>query len=121
MHGKQLVVQSYLVLGSLNSVVEKDDVIRRMVMKIGSPSEAVRVLVKMAAKTNDAVAYRVKNNLEALLIESNEKVRQYFARVNVFLSKLQKHKANLSQRDNRRHIFSGISPLFSADVKTFAK
>ena len=51
---------------ALNKAVKEDDGILIMVMEIGSPSEAWRALLKMAAETNDAATYRAKKNLGGL-------------------------------------------------------
>lgn len=91
-HGRQLVA-SRIWLGRL-----KDDVVLSMVMEITSPSEAWRTLVKMAAETKDAASYEAKKYLEGLKIGLNEKVREYFARLNVALSKLRKYDVLILQR-----------------------
>ena len=73
-----------MVWEALNKAVEKDDEILNMVMEIGSPFEVWSTLIKITAKTNnDEATYRVKKDFEALIIGSNEKVGEYFARVKV--------------------------------------
>ena len=57
-----------MVWEALNKAVEKAYVILSMVMEIGTRSEAWRALIKMAAEMNDAATYRIKEDMEVLLI-----------------------------------------------------
>ena len=112
MRGKQLVGQSYMIWEALNKEIEKEDVILSILIKIGSPSKARRALVKVATETNDAATYRTQKDEEA---------GEYYARVNVLLSVMQKYGVNISQGEIHRHVLSLSSPRFSADVKYFAR
>ena len=88
-------------------------------MEIGFISKAWRAMIKRAAETNDAAIYRVKKDLVALLVEQNEKAGQYFAGVNVTLSRLQKYNVSICKRGICRHVFCELSPRFPADVNSF--
>ena len=110
-----------MVWEALDQVVQKNDVILVVVMKTGSPSEAWRTLVKMAAETYKAAGNRAKKELEGFQISSNEKAGEYFARASMILSKLQKYDVTISQRKIRQHVLSGLSPRFPADVYSFVR
>ena len=54
----------------------------KMVLEIGSPSEAWRALSKIADETENVGYDRIKTEFETLEIGANESVSEYFARVN---------------------------------------
>ena len=63
----------------------------KMVLEIGSPSEAWRALSKIADETEDDACNRAKRDFETLEIVANESVSECFARVNNVLVKLERH------------------------------
>ena len=63
----------------------------KMVLEIGSPSEAWRALSKIADETEGVAYDRTKKEFETLEIRVNESVTEYFARVNIVLMKLERH------------------------------
>ena len=85
MRGNYSVAQSYMVWEALKKAVEKNDEILNMTLETCSPSEAWSALTKMATETNGEVIYRVEKDFEALLVQSNENVGEYFARVKVLI------------------------------------
>ena len=59
----------------------------KMVVEIGSPSEAWRALEKIAVETEDDAYDRAKREFATLEMGANETVSEYFARVNIVLMK----------------------------------
>ena len=82
-----MVDKSLKVWGSLTKALEKENEIMKMVMKIGSPSEAWRALKKMAVETEDDAYDWTKREFETLEMGTNKTVSEYFARVNIVLIK----------------------------------
>ena len=85
LHSSTYVKKSLQVWQSLTKALEKKTEIMKMVLEIGSPSEAWRAVSKIADETED-VAYDItKREFETLEIGVNESVSEYFARVNIVL------------------------------------
>ena len=63
----------------------------KMVLEIGSPSEAWRALSKIVDETEDDAYNRAKREFETVEIVANEFVSECFARVNNVLMKLERH------------------------------
>ena len=65
----------------------------------------------MAAEIQDAASDRAKKQFEDLGIGSSENVGEYFARVNVTISK-QQYDVTIPQTEIHRHILFGLSSRF---------
>ena len=85
-YNRVLVSNSLQAWQSLTKALEKEQEVMRMVMEIGSPSVAWRVL-KMAGETEDDAHDRAKREFETLQMGDSETVSEYFARVNIILIK----------------------------------
>ena len=84
----------------------------KMVLEIGSPSEAWRALSKIADETEDDVYDRAKRELETLEIGANESVSENFARVNIVLMKLERHNIITPAREIKRIVLNSLTPRF---------
>ena len=84
----------------------------KMVLDIGSPSEAWRALSKIADETEDDVYDRAKRELETLEIGANESVSENFARVNIVLMKLERHNIITPAREIKRIVLNSLTPRF---------
>ena len=80
-----LVHRSLQVWQSLTKVLENEPEIMKIVLEIGSPSEAWRALSKIADEAEDDAYDRAKREFETLETGANESVSEYFARVNIVL------------------------------------
>ena len=84
----------------------------KMVMEIGSPSEAWRALKKMAVETEDDAHDRAKREFETLQMGGSEIVSEYFARVNIILMKLERYTITTSAREIKRIVMNSLTPVF---------
>ena len=92
----------------------------KMVMEIGSPSEAWRALSKIAAETEDDAYDRAKREFETLEMGANETVSQYLARVNIVLMKLERHYITMPAREIKRIVLKSLTPRFSNETSMLA-
>ena len=92
----------------------------KMVLEIGSPSEAWRALSKIADETEDDVYDRAKREFETLEIEANESVSEYFARVNIVLMKLARHNIITPARGIKRIVLNSLTPRFPNETCMYA-
>ena len=90
-HDRTLVQNVLQVWQSLTKALENEPEIMKMVLEIGSPSEAWRALSKIADETENVAYDRAKREFETLEIGVNESVSEYFAHVNIVLIKLERH------------------------------
>ena len=116
----QSVLQSFIALYFLTKAVERNDGVLSMEIEVGSPCKAWRALVKKASETKGAGSDEAKRELKGLEIYSNTTIREYIARVNVLLSKLQKYKVTTSQREVHRHAIGlGLHSRYDGEVRSF--
>ena len=92
----------------------------KMVLEIGSPSEAWRTLKKLADETEDDAYDRAKRDFETLEIGANETVSEYFARVNIVLMKLERHDITTPAREIKRIVLKSLTPRFPNETSMFA-
>ena len=82
----------------------------KMVLEIGSPSEAWRALSKITDETEDDAYDRAKREFETLEIWANESVSEYFARVNILIMKLKRHNITMPARKIKRIVLKDLTP-----------
>ena len=120
LYNRALVTNSLQVWQSLTKALAKEPEIMKIVMEIGSPSEAWRALSKIAAETEGDAYDRTKRTFETLEMTANETVSEYFARVNIVLMKLEKHDITMSARKIRRVILNSLTPRFPNETSMLA-
>ena len=120
LYNRALVNNSLQVWQSLTKALEKELEIMKMVMEIGSPSEAWRVLSKIAAETEDDAYDRAKREFKILEMGTNEYVSDYFARVNIVLMKLERHDITTPTREIKRVILNSLTPRFPNETSMLA-
>ena len=90
----------------------------KMVLEIGSPSEAWRALSKIADETEDDAYDRAKREFETLEMGANESVSKYFARVNIVLMELERPNITTPARlphltqEYQAHCTEQLDPTF---------
>ena len=82
----------------------------KMVLEIGSPSEAWRALSKIVDETEDVAYNRAKREFETLEIGVNKFVSEYFARVSIVLMKLERHNIITPARGIKRIVLNILTP-----------
>ena len=120
LYNRELVNNLLQVWQSLTKALEKEPEILKMVMKIGSPSEAWRALSKIAAETEDDAYDRAKREFETLEMGANETVSEYFARVNIVLMKLERHGITTPARETKRAVLNSLTPRFPNETSMLA-
>ena len=112
LYNRALVNNWLQVWQSLTKALEKEPEMMKMVMEIGSPSEAWRALAKIAAETEDDAYNRTKREFETLEMGSNETVSEYFAHVNIVLMKFERHDITTPAREIKRVVLNSLTPRF---------
>ena len=120
LYNRALVHKSLKIWQSLAKALEKEPLIRKMVLGIGSPSEAWRALKQIADETEDDAYDRAKRELETLEIGANESVSDYFARVNIILMKLKRHNMVTPARTTKRIVLKSLTPRFLNETCIYA-
>ena len=120
LYNRALVYKSLKIWQSLAKALEKEPLIRKMVLGIGSPSEAWRALKQIADETEDDAYDRAKRELETLEIGANESVSDYFARVNIILMKLKRHNMVTPARTTKRIVLKSLTPRFLNETCIYA-
>ena len=120
LYNRALVNKSLEVGKSLTKALEKEPEITKMVMEIGSPSEAWRTLSKIAAETKDDAYDGAKREFETQEIEASETVSEYFARVNIVLMKLERHNITTPAREIKRIVLKRLTPRFPNETPMLA-
>ena len=115
-----LTGKSLRVWQSLTKALERESEIMKMVMEIGSPSEAWRALKKIPVETEDDAYDRAKRGFETLEMEANQNVSEYFARVNIVLMKLERHNTATPAREIKRIVMNSLTPLFPNETSMLA-
>ena len=116
-----LVNNSLQVWQSLTKALEKEPEVMKMVMEIGSPSEAWRALKKIAVETEDDAHDRTKREFETLQMGDSETVSEYFARVNIILMELERYNITTSAREIKRILMNSLTPRFPNETSMLAK
>ena len=101
LHDRPLVDNSLQAWQALTKALEKEEEMRKMVLDVGSPSEAWRSLAKITDDSEEVAYGRTKRELEPLEIGVSESVAEYFARVHIILMKLERYKITTPARDIR--------------------
>ena len=92
----------------------------KMVLEIGSPPEAWRVLSKIADESEDVAYDKTKREFETLEIGVNKSVSEYFARVNIVLMKLERHHIITPAREIKRIVLNILTPRFPNETCMYA-
>ena len=112
LYNRALVHKSLQLWQSLTKALEKEPEMMKMVLEIGSLSEAWRALSKIADETEDDAYDRAKREFETLEIGANESVSEYFARVNIVLMKLERHNIITPAREIKRIVLNSLTLRF---------
>ena len=120
LYNRALIHKSLQVWQSLTKALEKEPEIMKMVMEIGSPSEAWSALSKIAAETEDDAYDRAKREFETLEMGANETVSEYFARVKIVLMKLERHGMMTPAREIKRIVLKRLTPRFPNETSMLA-
>ena len=120
LHDRSLVDNSLKAWQALPKALEKEEEIMKMLVDIGSLSEAWRALTKIASGTKEAAYDRAKREFETLEIGVRESVAEYFARVHVILMKLERHKVTTPTREIKRTVLASLSSRFPDEARLFA-
>ena len=120
LYNRALVNKSLQGWQSLTKALEKESGTMKIVVEIGSPSEAWRALKKIVDETEDDAYDRAKREFETLEIRANVTVSQYFARVNIVLMKLERHDITTPAREIKRIVLKSLTPRFPNETSMFA-
>ena len=120
LYNRALVQKSMQVWQSLTKALEKEPEIMKIVLEIGSPSEAWRALYKIAHETEDDAYDRAKREFETLGIGANESASEYFARVNIVIMKLERHNITTPAREIQRIVLNSLIPRFPNETCMYA-
>ena len=83
---------------SLTKALEKEQELLKMVIRIGSISEAWRALTKIANASEEVECDRAKREFETLEMDASESVAEFFTRVHVILMELERHQIPIPDR-----------------------
>ena len=119
LYNRGLVHKSLQVWQSLTKALKKELEAIKMVVEIGSPSEACRALKKITDETEDDAYDRAKREIETLEIGANETVSEYFARVNTVLVKLERHDITTPALEIKRIVLKSFTPRFPNETSRF--
>ena len=90
----------------------------KIVIDVGSLSEAWRALTKIAVETQEAAYDRAKKESESLEIEGGEPVAGYFARVHVIMMELARRQVTTPAREIKHRVLGGLTPRFPDEVQS---
>ena len=91
LHDRNLVDDSLKAWQALTKALEKTQEILKMVLEIGSLSEAWRALTRIADESEEVAYDRAKREFKNLEIGVSESITEYFARLHIILMKLEGH------------------------------
>ena len=120
LHDCSLVENSLKAWQVLTKALEKEEEIMKMVIDIGSLSEAWRALTKIAAETEEVAYDRAKREFETLEIGVRESVAEYFPRVHLILMKLVRHKVTTPARESKDTVLASLTSRFPHEARLFA-
>ena len=92
MHDRRLVDNSLNAWQPLTKALEKEQELLKMVIRIGSTSEAWRALTKIANASEEVECDRAKREFETLEMDASESVAEFFTRVHIILMELERHQ-----------------------------
>ena len=120
LHDRILVDNSLQAWQALTKALEKEEEMLKMVLDIGSPSEAWRALAKIADDSEEVAYDRTKRELATLEIGVSEFVAEYFARLHIVLMKLERYKTTTPTREIRRIVLSRLTSCFPSEIRLYA-
>ena len=120
LYNRTLVHKSLQVWQSLTKALEKEPEISKMILEIGSPSEAWRANKKTVDETEDDAYEREIREIETLEIRANESVSEYFARANIVLINLERHNIVTPAREIKRIVLKSFTPRFPNETCIYA-
>ena len=91
-----------------------------MVLDIGSPSEALRALAKIADESEEVAYDRTKREFETLEIGVSESAAEYFVRVHIILMKLERYKITTPAGEIKRTVLSSLTYRFPNETRPYA-
>ena len=105
---------------SLTKALEKEQELLKMVIRIGSISEAWRALTKIANASEEVEYDRAKREFETLEMDASESVAEFFTRVHVILMELERHQIPIPDREIQRIVLGSLSPRFPHETSMHA-
>ena len=111
-HDRRLVDNSLNAWQSLTKALEKEQELLKMVIWIGSISEAWRALTKIANASEEVEYDRTKREFETLEMDASESVAELFTRVHIILMELERHQIPIPAREIQRVVLGSLSPRF---------
>ena len=119
-HDRRLVDNSLNAWQSLTKALEKEQELLKMVIRIGSISEAWRALTKIANASEEVEYDRAKREFETLEMDASESVAEFFTRVHIILMKLDRHQIPIPAREIQRVVLGCLSPRFPNETSMHA-
>ena len=111
-HDRRLVDNSLNAWQSLTKALEKEQELLKMVIRIGSISEAWRALTKIANASEEVEYGRAKHEFETLEMDASEPVAEFITRVHTILMELERHQIPIPAREIQRVVPGSLSPRF---------
>ena len=115
-----LVENSLKAWQALTKALEKEEKMLKMVIDLGSLSEAWRALTKIASGTEEAAYNRAKREFKTLETRVREFVAAYVACVHVILMKLERNKVTTSAREIKRTVLASLTFRFQDEARLYA-
>ena len=98
-HGRDKINQSIAVWTGLVKGIEKDKALLDVVITAGSPSEAWKILWSLVGESIEAAQDRVNKEFEELKFEiEKESIRDYVARANALVMKLEQNSVSTTKK-----------------------
>ena len=119
-HDPRLVDISLNAWQSLTKALEKEQELLKMVIRIGSISEAWRALTKIANASEEVEYDRAKREFETLEMDASESVAEFFTRVHVIVMELERHQIPIPDREIQRIVLGSLSPRFPHETSMHA-
>ncbi|CAN0459281.1 unnamed protein product, partial [Ascophyllum nodosum] len=119
-HDPRLVDISLNAWQSLTKALEKEQELLKMVIRIGSISEAWRALTKIANASEEVEYDRAKREFETLEMDASESVAEFFTRVHVILMELERHQIPIPDREIQRIVLGSLFPRFPHETSMHA-
>ena len=110
-HDRRLVDNSLNAWQSLTKALEKKQELLKMVIRIGSISEAWRALTKTANASKEVGYDRAKREFETLEMDASESVAEFFTRVHISLMELERHQIPIPAREIQRIVLESLPPV----------
>ena len=120
LNDRTLVDNSLQAWQALTKALKKEEEMPKMVLDIGSPSEAWHALAKIADESEEVAYDRTKRDFETLEIGVNESVAVYFARVHIILMRLERYKITTPAREIKPTVLSSLAFRFPSEIRVYA-